>query len=267
MTEERVTQGTEVAPAEKGGEVVGSEEQAIIDNIRSKFGSNDFVLPILKLTQALSKEVQNGDAKPGELVNSLTGENYGDEVELVVCEFFKGRFYATEDGKVYVAQSEVIPDSWDHADSGKRFDESLDAEEQWKARSNSGEIAWGKGPPIATTFNYVAFIPGEDAPLRVSLMKSETPAARKLNTQISMAQAPWDYVFRVAVKGEVNSRQQAYHVREITRGRKTTPEERQSAVQLATQFAEAAARSGVALVGEEDSTEKKRTRKAGAPVS
>lgn len=52
--------------------------------------SNDEVaVPRLLIAQALSDVVQNGSVKVGHFYNSITGEDYGDSIDLIVCHFQK----------------------------------------------------------------------------------------------------------------------------------------------------------------------------------
>ena len=51
----------------------------------------DLRMPRLAILQGLSEMVTNGDAKMGELANSLTKEIYGNEVEFIPLFMFKSR--------------------------------------------------------------------------------------------------------------------------------------------------------------------------------
>ena len=52
--------------------------------------SNDEVaVPRLLIAQALSDVVQNGTVKVGHFYNSITGKDYGEAVDLIVCHFQK----------------------------------------------------------------------------------------------------------------------------------------------------------------------------------
>jgi hypothetical protein len=53
----------------------------------------DLILPRIKLMQDMSPEVQEGKAKAGELVNSLTGQNYGTRLEFVPLTNSKTRMF------------------------------------------------------------------------------------------------------------------------------------------------------------------------------
>ena len=58
--------------------------------------SNDEVaVPRLLIAQALSDVVQNDSVKVGHFYNSITGKDYGEAVDLIVCHFqnFFLRYY------------------------------------------------------------------------------------------------------------------------------------------------------------------------------
>jgi len=120
---------------------------------------------------------------------------------------------------------------------GQPFTEHPDAEEQYKARVNSGEISWGSGPPISTTYNFTGYVLSEDddpCPVRLSLMRTSAPMAQKWATILNaiLRGRYWDSVFTLTTdqtKGDKGS----YYTINVKQGRKPTPEERQRAVKLA----------------------------------
>lgn len=244
---------TDIEQRDRGElEPLTPEEQVLVDAARSQIDRSKLVLPALKLTQSLTGEVQEGNAEPGEFINSLTGENYGSEVELVVAALFDGRFYSS-DGSNYAAQGDVAPDNWPEEYAGKPFADIPDAEEQWKAATNANEHPWGKGPPISTTHNFVGLVVGSEStlPVRLSLMRAANPSAFKLQTLIYAARAPWDRTFILKAKREVNASNQAYFIPDVSQGGVTDPELRQAAVNLAQEFATAKAAGEVELAGDE----------------
>lgn len=223
-------------------------------------GEEDLVLPVLKLTQALSAEVANDEAKQGEFVNSLTGANHGAEVELIVSGYFKGRFYAPKDEEqVYVAQGDVAPSNWPEKYAGRRFDEIEDAEEQTRERANAPGGSW-EPPLIQTTHNYVGLIPGDlELPVRLSLKSSSAAAHRKIATllRFSPGGRPWSNVIALKAKRK-SSGDYTFFVVEAARGRATDEDEQQAAVGLAQSYQ--SQNTNVQLTGEAD--ERKGDRKA-----
>jgi hypothetical protein len=247
--------GDELEQSQKSGELaeLSADEQALVEGITGKIDRSELVLPAIKLTHSLTREVQDGDVQAGLYINSLTKEVYGDDVPFVVCGFYKGRFYSDTDGNVFVARGDVAPSNWPEEYAGKPFADIPDAEERWKIRANEGG-EWGSGPPIATTHNFVGFVPGaeSDLPLRLSLMRSSKPAADKLKTLVVSLRAPWDRVFQLRVRKGLNKQQQPYYATDIASGGTISPEDRQKAVELATDIRRAERAGTIQEVGDEE---------------
>lgn len=247
--------GTEVEKPDEAGALapLSADEQALVEGVKEKIDRSSLVLPAIKLTHSLTKEVEDGDAEPGVYINSLTKQVYGDDVPFVVCGLYKGRFYSDDDGGVFVARGDVAPSNWPEEYAGKPFVDIPDAEEQWKLAANANDHPWGSGPPIATTYNFIGFVVGDDSdlPLRLSLMRSSKPAADKLKTLIFSLRAPWDRVFQIRVRRGVNSKQQAFYATDVATGDVVEPEVRQKAVQIATEFRRAEQAGTIEEAGDE----------------
>lgn len=228
--------GTDVEPRSDLTPVLSEqEEQALAEQIKGDIDTADIVVPMLKLAQGQSKEVQAGDAEVGDFVNSLTGENFGNRIEFIVADTFSGRFWRDDDDRVHTAQGDTVP--WpDHDCYGKHFADCPDAEETFKEAVNNGEREWGRGPAISTTHNFVGFVVGEEGsavPVRLSLMRTNVPAAQKLKTFISrLSRAPWDNVYVLTSEARTG-RGKPFVVVTAERGRVAEPVERNAAVQLA----------------------------------
>ena len=52
-------------------------------------GTDETAVPRLLIAQALSDVTQNGQIPAGHFYNSITGEDYGDSVNVIVCHFQK----------------------------------------------------------------------------------------------------------------------------------------------------------------------------------
>lgn len=256
-TDVEKAQQTDLAP-------LSDQEQALADAVKGQIDRSTLVLPALKLTQSLTAEVQNGDVQQGHFINSLTGEDYGDEVQIVVSSLFTGRFYSDDDGNSYVATGAVAPDNWPEEYAGQAFEDIPDAEEQWKIDTNEGKHEWGKGAPISTTTNFVGYVVTEeglsDLPVRLSLMRSGNNAAKKLKTLLYALRAPWDKTFVLRAK-KAMSNDRAYYVPDVATGSRSTDEIRQAAVALAQDYANAAQQGNVELAGDEDEPKAKRPTK------
>lgn len=215
-------------------EIAERNEAELIADVRGEIDAEDLLLPMLKIGQGLSAEVSNGDARAGQFINSLTGEAKDGPVELVVVSYRKGRFFSPENSsEAYLAFGAVAPDNWPAEYAGQHFADLPDAEEQYSARANSGDIEWGSGPPIRTTFNYIGFeVSDPTLPVRISLQRTARKAAQKLNTLIAASPAPWAFVYEVTTVARDNAKGKFY-VPQVRRGRKASDDERGRAVELA----------------------------------
>jgi hypothetical protein len=226
-----------------------SQEDALDDS------GGMFQVPILKVCQALTKEVREGDAEAGDFLNTLTAESYGTSVDFIVSLFQQGRSASLKDGRYRNAiDTDIIPDDPFWVDLvgqefiGTRFDEHPDAEEQYKKSANSGAIEWGKGPPISTTYNYTGLvlpraIEGEDDEdpmfVRISFLRSTKDAHTKLRQvkKTVLRNKPfWDVVFSFSTAAKEFGRNSAYVVN-VKKSRATTDVERALAIELATAVA------------------------------
>ena len=197
-------------------------------------GETDLVVPVLKVCQSLTAEVVEGDAKPGDFLNSLTQENYGSEISFVVAAYQKGRFYSDkETGRSYAAFGPVAPESWPEEYAGRAFTEIDDAEERFRDLVNAEKIEWGTGPKISTTHNFIGYVVDSEVPVRLSLMRTNNGAARKLKTMLRFAAAPWDAVFILKTEAQRSSRNEPFQSVTVKQGEKTTAEQRSMAVAIA----------------------------------
>lgn len=223
---------TEIAPTAPA-DIIGTDAEAELSREAGSGLDEQPVLPLINLSQGLSKVVQEGEVPIGHWFNALTGHDYGEKLEIIVAFKTKGRFYSDDEAGSFVAFGDVAPANWPERFAGRRFDELPDAEETYKERVNREEIEWGKGPPIQTTWNFVGFVPGEDQPVRLSFKSTARAAARKIHSITDWAPSLWANVVNLSVRKTTNKRDQDYYVPVAAQGRSTEPEERQRAVALA----------------------------------
>lgn len=261
MTEVATTPDAELAELEAAEAAAAQGALAGLDDV-------DLTIPVLKVAQSLTQEVTDGDAEPGHYVNALTGEDLGGEISFVVAAAHKGRFYKRtkamkdlpgEIGQVYVASEDRVPDNWPDEWKGQAFADLPESEEQYKVRVNSGEIEWDSGPAIRTTFNFIGFRPEEPSlPLRLSLMRSGAPTARKIITLVRAAGVPWKHVFNLGTDQRTNAEDQPYFVPSVIRGDQTSAELRREALELSQRIQS----SGYQAAGDEALDEDADKRKA-----
>lgn len=235
------TTSTDLVPQSAAVEaIMRAQEQQDTGDIR-------FRTPILKLTQGLTKEVKEGNAEAGEFLNTLTGESLGNKVEIVVAFYQPGRSASGKDGRYYVSVDEPnIPESWKDLVGeewvGTPFAEYPDAEEVYKKRANAGEIEWGKGPQVSTTYNYTCLVRNPDdpdaepMPVRISFLRTTKSAHEKiqmLKGSLLRNKPFWNIAFELSTQEKEFGRNSAFIVNVRSAG-PATPDEQQSAVELAT---------------------------------
>jgi hypothetical protein len=249
----------EVAKQTETGLALSPEElQALLDQQDQEFDGDTYQTPILKICQGLTTEVKQGEAEIGDFFNTLTGESLGKEVDFIIAYYRKGRTARDrETGKYYVAPFDVIPPWWGdlHIDNrttiedagfvGASFSEFPEAEEQFKARVNNKEHAWGKGPLVSTSYNYIGLVlvePLEDEdgetqyqPVQLSLQRSNKSAADKIGTikRAQLRSRPfWEKVFHLTTVEKTFGTNTSAVVN-VKLGRPTTETERTEAANLA----------------------------------
>lgn len=230
------------------------EYDALVQQQEGEFSPDLLRTPILKIGQGLTREVQSGDADAGEFIDTVRGEGIGDKIGFIVAYYQQGRFAADRDtGRAYSAFGETIPEHWEPYVGvefvGTRFDEHPDADEQYKAAVNRKEFEWGQGPKISTTHNFTGYsitdsVDEDDpdpifSPARLSLKRSDVPVVAKWMTlrRSFLRNKPfWEVVFDLSTEKNTYKKGQAYNL-VVKVGRKTTPEEKMLAVELASAVA------------------------------
>lgn len=230
--------GTDLTPPDQNTDVVKLSEQeaAVAAQIQADISDDDLVIPQLKLAQGQSDSVVKGDAEAGDWVIPLTGENFGQEIDFVVVDTFRGHFWRDEDDNAHGTQEELVPWS-EHPCYGQPFSQCGEAEEKFREDVNAGVHEWGDGPAISETVNFIGFVVGpdggSDVPVKLSLMRKAKQPANKLLTYIKrMSKTPWERAYKVGVSKLTKGRY-SYFVPDIDRGREATVDERSAAVNLA----------------------------------
>lgn len=231
-----------------GSELAVKDEQALVAGAIAGIDEHDLVLPAIQPTQALSNAVTDGKAEAGHFYNTVTGRDYGDEIEFVIVGYQKGRFLVhnrgEDDERSYVASGDVAPDGWPKEYAGKAFVDIPDAEESWRARANDPEDSheWGRGPIIATTHNFVGFELSDDGlPAKLGLSRTSAPAAKKILTALRFSgRAPWASTFILKTVSRSKGTK-AYFVVQAEQGRTTEAAEIEQAQTLAAQIQQAGA--------------------------
>lgn len=228
-----------------------AEVDALLAAQEDEYEGISFQTPILKVCQALTREVQDEKAEAGDFLNTLTSESLGSSIEFIVAYFSRGRSASDpKTNRYYVTDDfDVIPERW--ADLvgeefvGTPFAEYDEAEERYKERVNNKEIPWAKGPLISTTYNYTGFvivdpIEGDDAepelqPVKLSLQRSNKAASDKILTlkrSVLRGKPFWAVVFELTTRRREFDRGTSYVV-DAKLGRATDAIEQAQATELA----------------------------------
>lgn len=223
--------------------------QAAIAQQQAEFADTPLTVPMLKIGQPLTREVNDDLAEAGDFINTLTGSSYGNKVGFIIAYYNQGRFGSKKgDNRAYAVNylNGPIPEHWKDLvgpeNVGVPFSEYSEAEERYRERVNNGEIEWGSGPIVSTTHNYTGLVvvPGFDDeedelhPVRLSLKRTDVKTAKKITTILQTflrGKPPWEKVFDLTT--EKNSfRQGVAHNLKAGLGRVTTIEERERAQEL-----------------------------------
>ena len=172
-----------------------------------RIDASDVEIPRIKLLQALSPEVAEGGKRQGTFLHTVTEEELGNELKVVIVyydrSFILWRPRGSGGGILARAMDGI---HWTPANS--EFEVTLDKKDggnqvKWKTMdtvAKSGLAEWGsmnpsdpKSPPAATRmFNYVVVSPDhpEMGPAVVTLQRAGIRVGRKLNSKLMAANAP-----------------------------------------------------------------------------
>ncbi len=167
--------------------------------------------PFLQVLQATAEKKPAG-VEDGEFYNTLTGFGYGTEIEFLIGYAERGRFYSVkpkgEKRRGFSAtQADVtVPSHWPENLRGKVFAELPEAEERYSEMANAGQIEWGSGPPISTTYVFVGIVTqhkGGDiapTPVKLSLMRTSAPAGRTMLGLARSLRTPWAHAIKLSTE-------------------------------------------------------------------
>lgn len=220
-------------------------------------------VPMLSIVQGTTKNPPP-NARPGDFVNTVTGAVFGTSIEFLVAHFNRGRFLSVkneETGKrdAYAAGPEpIVPSYWPDKYAGKVFADLPDAEETYAQLANDGQIEWGSGPPIQTTYNFTGIIIPEsddeddvaaaEIPVRLSLKSTSAKAGRKAITLIKAQRNPWAKSLLISTQRKEGN-EGAYFVAQVDEyGAAPDDTSRRKAVELAL----AAEQLGLQAVGDHE---------------
>jgi len=160
--------------------------------------STDLTIPMIKLTQGLTREAMNGTAKVGDWINSISEQSYGKELSAVVIRVLKSWVIfgekGTQDEGHMIARlfhNGVIPTL------NPEMIEEKDASGNFTGNVKPSLLEWTKGEngkpdkaPIASlSYTYLVMVNGEDIG-NITMSKTALKTAKKLNTLLKLKNEP-----------------------------------------------------------------------------
>jgi hypothetical protein len=191
--------GKEVAkpvPAEVA-KMPTAEEMAIAAQAMGNIGTEGLVIPRLKLTQGLTKEVSDGDAMPGHYINSVSMEDYGTElyVSMLVPQHIRLLIPVGQGLQCRSIENKPNPMMGVGTPGGLCAKCSY---AQWV----------GKEPPMCNeAYQYYILVVDDKGelldpmPMAITFMKTSFKEAKKWNTMMMMVAKnllPWQLVYKLS---------------------------------------------------------------------
>ena len=142
---------------------------------------SDITLPAIILWQPLTN-IEGLEGEQGDLVNSVTAQNYGNELTAFVVDVWKtAREYGGRD------EREIVRFSSD----GKHWDDDGSVISADSLRFKNGEP-----PEVSVLYHYLVIIDGEMLPAVVTFKGASIRNGKKLNTLLSVTKPYWCNAFK-----------------------------------------------------------------------
>lgn len=184
-------------------------------------------VPILSVVQGTSKNPPEG-AKNGDFYNALTGDVFGADIDLLVVTYHRGRFFVEKDangkrtGRTFAAGTDpVVPQFWPDQFKGRVFAELPEAEERYAEMANDGQIEWGSGPPIQTTYNFTGFVvrpeleDAEPFPVRLPVKSTSAKAGKAIIRALAPLRNYWQRSVRLTTDRKTNAAGEPFYAVEF----------------------------------------------------
>ena len=200
-----------------------AEMEAASSGIKQKLDlGQDVRLPQLRLVQATTDSASVGDAAPGSIHDTFSGDS-AQSVQVVPLQMFKSRAYFAAgnigDPPVCTSPDAITGYGQPGGDCGR-----------------CPHADWRNGGRCQLRYNYLVMAVGEGAdpenelPRGVMMHGTSAKIATRLNTMLLGSKFVWSNVLELSSTTEKNDRGQ-YKVWAVKRSRETTPEEQMLAFQ------------------------------------
>lgn len=163
------------------------------------YEKEDQMIPRLKIMQGLSPEIKEGIAKDGDLVNSLTKENYGNAIKIVPVLCNKSRIYWQDRDK----GGGILCAAQDNKIGTEHGACNVCEFRNWEKDADNKSIA----PKCVAILNTVALIVKDDAPelIAVSFLKTSYNTGKNLLNVLAYKPADiFTYVYDIYAVAETN---------------------------------------------------------------
>lgn len=221
--------------------------------------SEDIKVPRLQVLQMQSKMVVDEKGSLGQLVNSISKENFGDDVEFIPLFMFKSRVkFEIGKGMVLMSRDNVKVDVG--LEQYERYVGKHVEEVPHDQNPEIPAINWdGKNPPsFNLVYNFMAVLPGErtkEFPMCLSFMKTAVPTAKDFLGQARLANEDiFSRVYKLSSTKETNDKG-TFAVPVVEFSRKCTDEEYEYAKRISTELYEIRRKIDVDLTEEPVATE------------
>ena len=150
------------------------------EDFKHQLDLSDITLPSIILWQSMTA-VEGLDGQPGDLVNSVTTENYGNELAGFVVDIWKtAREYGGKDDREIVRYSS----------DGKHWDDDGSAISPDSLRFKNGEP-----PEVSVLYHYLVIIDDEALPAILTFKGASSKYGKNLNSMLTVTKPYWAHAF------------------------------------------------------------------------
>ena len=203
--------------------IVPHEGSSLMQFGQTQLDPGDLIMPRIKILQAQSEEVGDGQGNAGEFFNTLTSVNFGDVLRFVPIVPFKQRVFLVREERLpvinVVGQASGLPE-FTKDDAGlacRSYDMEVGRGKPGIACAECPFSQWrDKEPPLCTETYNVAASTEEGELIVLSLAKSAAREGKKLFSMIRMRPNARGTIFEATTKAEKAQGKGSYYVPVIT---------------------------------------------------
>lgn len=218
-------------------EIIVKEETQLSTDVGTPLGfeddnADDLIIPRIKIMQALSPEVQDGKAKIGDIVNSLTLERLNDKVFIPVCKFNNNVYWRdrSEGGGIICRAADAKVGTWEDGHTELcsvcrrcEFDNSKQGREAI--------------PTCTKYINFLGFFADDLMPIILSFSKTNMAEGKKMYSMAKVTrQNIWNFGYTLISKERAKNANRWYIIDPVSAG-PTSEELRIVGMELYKQFA------------------------------